>query len=126
MFEVLKKHFSYDWIKETISIPMREMDGNYSKEGFTIVHLAAQGGLFNLLHDVFLDEYEFNVDFYRPKSRLTLLHVVAKYGSEQEWDEVKKNQIKRLVERCNNLTLKNNMGSTILRCMQNCEAHESN
>ena len=57
MFEVLKKHFNYDWIKETISIPMLERDGNYHKEGFTIAHLAAQGGLFNLLHDVLLDEY---------------------------------------------------------------------
>ena len=56
MFEVLKKHFSFDWIKETISIPMQE--GRFWREGFTIVHLAAQGGLFNLLHDVFLDEYE--------------------------------------------------------------------
>lgn len=52
-----------------------------------MAHLAAKGHLYRLLHEVFLDTFSFDVDFYRPRSRLTLLHVVAKYGGENEWSE---------------------------------------
>ena len=89
--------------------------------------MAAKGSLFRLLHDVFLDEYEFDVDYYRPHARLTLLHVVAKYGSSAvDWSPEKLCQIKKLVQRCSNLTLKNALGSNVLKCMKNKEATEFN
>ena len=90
------------------------------------MHLAVKGRLFRLIHEVYLNVFKFDVDFYRPKAKLTLLHVVAKYVSYSEWSEEEQTQIKRLVERSNNLTLKNNMGSTILKCMKNVNASEVN
>ena len=81
-FEVLARNFSHEWLQETVSLVIPNA---MPREGFTIVHLAAKGGLFRLLHEVFLDKYDFDVDFYRPQCRLTLLHVVAKYGSGADW-----------------------------------------
>ena len=60
-------------------------------------------------------------------SKLTLLHVLAKYVSGTfEWDEQEQEYIKRLVQRSNNLTLKNNLGNTILKTMKNVNACQKN
>ena len=96
------------------------------KEGLTIAHLAAKGGLFKVLDEVFMDEYGFDPDYYKPSYRLSLLHVIGKYQSVYKWTEEKAAKIEKLVSRCNNLTLRNNMGSTILRCMESVRAHDDN
>ena len=95
-------------------------------EGLTIAHLAAKGGLFKVLIEVFMDEYGFDPDYYKPKYKLSLLHVVGKYQSRCEWTEEKAAKIEKLVSRCNNLTLRNNMGSNILRCMRAVQSNDAN
>ena len=87
--------------------------GNYESSSFTLVHVAVKAGLWRLVHEVFLDHFGFDVDYYRLNCKLTLLHVVAKYITHL-WSEETQAQIKRLVERSNNLTLKNNQGFNIL------------
>ena len=113
MFNLLSSHFSYDWLQETISMIRNVKIGEYYTNSFTLVHVAVMGGLWRLVHEVFLDHFGFDVDFYRLNCKLTLLHVAAKYIT-QLWNEEMQKQIKRLVERSNNLTLKNNQGFNIL------------
>ena len=47
-------------------------------EEFTLVHLAIKAGLYKTV-EYFLDELKFDIDFYWPFAKLTLLHVVAKH-----------------------------------------------
>ena len=42
-FKVLSDHFSYEWLKETVSIVGGTMRGH--EENYTLAHLAAKGGL---------------------------------------------------------------------------------
>ena len=87
MFEVFDRHCSLEWMQETISVIV-DMKYNYgsNSEKYTFVHMAVKSGLWRLLFEVFLDKYGFDVDFYKPRSKLTLLHVIAKYYRE-EWDQ---------------------------------------
>ena len=64
MFDVLKRQYSFEWIQEMISTVDTSVSLHY--EQYTIVHMAVKGGLYRLLHDVFLDQFCFDVDFYRP------------------------------------------------------------
>ena len=94
----MQRHFSFEWLRETVNqlepdqyaqiikpIKNDEFPGPQAcaiyvySERYTMAHLAAKGDLFRLLHEVFIDTYSFDVDFYQPFSRLTLLHVVGKY-----------------------------------------------
>ena len=81
---------------------------------------------YRVLHDYCLNKYHFDVDFYKPKSKLTLLHVVAKYTSLNEWNEEEKENLKALVIKCSNLTLRNNHGFTVLDTLKNCKADDKN
>lgn len=90
------------------------------------MHQAIEFSLFRLVMDVFIDKLGFEPDFYKPGSKLTLLHVLAKYGSSTVWSERRQGDIKRLISKCNNLTLRNNMGSSVLRCMRNVNADDAN
>ena len=42
-FKVLSDHFSYEWLKETVS--MVSVTARAQDENYTLVHLAAKGGL---------------------------------------------------------------------------------
>ena len=66
---------------------------SYYDDDSTVVHKAVRGGLFRLVIDVFIDQYGFDVDFYKPQSKLTLLHVVAKYYSNCFWCDYQKEGI---------------------------------
>ena len=80
---------------------------------FTFVHLAAREGLYYVLH-YFIDELGFNIDFYKPPNhRLTLLHVIAKFRKDPFTQEDKELIIK-LINKSNNLLLRNNFGKTIV------------
>ena len=57
----------------------------YSDEQLTIAHMAIKGKMYRFLHEVVLDEYDFDVDYYKPYAKLTLLHILAKYGSLVDW-----------------------------------------
>ena len=102
--EVFARHYSYKWMQESMTM-IDPSAGRGPGECYTIAHLAVKGRFYRLLHDVCFDTYQFDADFYRPKAKLTLLHVVAKYVSYLYWVDKDKEQLKRLVSRCSNLTL---------------------
>ena len=88
VFEVLQRNFSHECLSEIVSTPgLLDIS---TERGFTIVHYAVQCKLYRLVMDVFIDQLGFDPDFYRPGSRLTLLHVVAKYNSKLLWSECQK------------------------------------
>ena len=50
--------------------------------------MAVKGKLFRFLHEVVLDVYDFDVDYYKPPfAKMTLLHIIAVYGSFYDWQE---------------------------------------
>ena len=74
-----------------------------------------------------IDELEYDLDFYKPPNRrLTVLHTIAKYRVGREWDDEEKEQIKRLIWKSNNLFLRNNFGSTFIKCGRNKGQYEGN
>ena len=94
-------------------------------ENYTVAHLAAKGRFYNFLHNICIDKYGFDVDFYRPRAKLTLLHVVAKYNSWYQWSEDERIQLKKLVDGSTNLTLTNNLGFTVLETIKNQSSSSS-
>ena len=67
-----------------------------------------------------MDKLHFNVDDYNPSSRFTLLHTVGKWRCKEPFSDQEKSYISILIKRSNNLFLKNNFGSTALKCAANC------
>ena len=54
------------------------------------------------------------MDYYKePLTRMTLLHIIAKYHV-QEFTDKEKEIIKKLIGMSNNLLLRNNFGKTII------------
>jgi hypothetical protein len=72
----------------------------------------------------FIDKHGFDVDFYKPQAKLTLLHVIAKFHRD-EFSDYDKEHIRNLIKKSNNLFLKNNFGRTIIRVakVHNCQAN---
>ena len=61
---------------------------SYADEKLTIAHMAVKGKLFRFLHEIVLDVYDFDVDYYKPPfAKMTLLHIIAVYGSFYDWQE---------------------------------------
>ena len=106
-----EKYYSYEWMQER----MTQVDPILSlqMEHYTVAHMAVKARFYRLLHDVCFDKYDFDADFYKPKAKLTLLHVMAKYCSSSYWFNEDLTNLQKLVRRCTNLTLKNNQGFTI-------------
>ena len=88
LVEVYERHYNYDWMQETLTMvfPMFKNDLP-QRELYTVAHYAVKASFYRLLHDVCIDRYNFDADFYQPRAKLTLLHVVAKYCSKDEWIE---------------------------------------
>ena len=105
IIDILSKHLDIgSMINQTVQI------SDHSE--FTIVHLAAMTGQFKLVH-YFIDKFNFNTDFYLPNAKLTLLHTIAKHYLIPMDVEDEKDFL-LLVNKSNNLLLRNNFGKTSL------------
>ncbi|CDW73189.1 UNKNOWN [Stylonychia lemnae] len=91
------------------------------QDEFTLVHLAIKSGLYKCAF-YFIDKLKFEIDFYRPQAKLTLLHVVAKHRINP-FSEYEQEMLIRLMQRSNNLLLTNNFGKTVIKLarLQNCK-----
>ena len=70
--------------------------------------------MYNLVTKVFIDEIGFEPDFYTSDARHTLIHSLVKARGGIDTDSVTRVEIIELVSRCNNLSLRDNQGKTIL------------
>ena len=84
--KVLEQYYSHEWLEESFLQITNCKNQNINRENYTIVHLSVMGGFFRLLHEIHLDQYNFDVDFYQPGCQLTLLHIIAKYHSKKKWE----------------------------------------
>lgn len=83
------------------------------QDEFSIVHLAARYGHYKVV-DYFISEHKFDVDYYKPPlQRLTLLHVIAKFHLT-EFTPEEAASVKSLIQKSNNLLLRNSFGKTIV------------
>ncbi|CDW77400.1 UNKNOWN [Stylonychia lemnae] len=92
--------------------PMDEFMEIQIKQEFTLVHIAISTGSYQCV-SYFIDKYSFDVDFYKPHASLTLLHVVAKF-IVRPFTKYDKENIRKLVQKSNNLLLRNNFKKTII------------
>ena len=81
LVEVFERHYSHEWMQETMTMVLPNRSA--CLEQYTVAHLAVKASFYRLLHDICFERYEFDADFYKPKAKLTLLHIVAKYVSRK-------------------------------------------
>ena len=62
----------------------------------------------------FIEEMGFNADFHRPGAQLTLLHVIGKFH-QVDFSDREKELITKLINKINNLLLRNNFGKTVVK-----------
>ena len=77
------------------------------------MHVAIAAGCYNLAFTVFIEKYGFDLDYYEPMARMTLLHTLAK-NRKNEWSPEEIGNIEKLLRMCNNLYLPNNFQRTAL------------
>ena len=66
--------------------------------GGTLVHKAAQTGLYSLIDEVIVDELGFDLDFWLPASRQTIVNTIVK-NRRHLWSEEEKVIISRMIEK---------------------------
>ena len=87
--------------------------------GETLVHRAVRNGLYTLVLEEMIGELGFDVDFYEPGARLTLIHSAIKFRTEN-WSDEERIKIGKLISMSNNLLRRNKQGSNIVRCAKHC------
>mmetsp|Transcript_5783 Transcript_5783/g.7803 ORF Transcript_5783/g.7803 Transcript_5783/m.7803 type:complete len:109 (+) Transcript_5783:562-888(+) len=90
-----------------------------TKQNETLAHRAARNGLFSLLLDEMVEKLGFDVDFWEPSCRLTVINQIVKHR-QYAWSETEKSQIVRLMRHSKNLFQKSSFNSTIVRLAYIC------
>jgi hypothetical protein len=76
MFEIMEREISNpEWFLKEILEDIRPVSPN--TQGYTLVHFCIASGYFDLL-EFLIEKYNFDVDFYEPYAKNTLLHVWAR------------------------------------------------
>ena len=107
---MLYRLYTKEWISKCVSTV---------HSGETLVHKAVRNGLYTLVIEELIGELGFNVDFYEPGARLTLIHSAIKFRT-QDWSDREKLKIGTLIGMSNNLLRRNKQGSNIVRCAKHC------
>ena len=90
------------------------------RDGDTVAHKAARCGFFSLLLDDLIGKLGFDVDFWRPNCRLTVINQIVKHRCCQ-WSDSEKVMIVRLMRLSQNLFHKSSFNSTIVRLAEICQ-----
>lgn len=88
-------------------------------KGETMVHKAARSGLYSLVIDEMIGQLGFNIDFWEPNVRLTVVNQIIKYR-RYIWDDEERTSIRRLMRMSKDLLLRNNFNSTIVKLAEIC------
>jgi len=64
LIEVYERHYSFDWMHETMNMTVRTNTGWPHSEHYTIAHYCVKSQFYRVLHDVCFDRYGFDPDFY--------------------------------------------------------------
>ena len=107
---MLYRLYTKEWIFKCVSSVSR---------GETLVHKAIRNGLYSLVIEELIKELGFNVDFYEPGARLTLIHTAIKFRTD-DWSDGEKLKIGTLIAMSDNLLRRNKQGSNIVRCAKHC------
>ena len=114
-FRMLYRLYTKEWIFKCVST----VSG-----GETLVHRAVRNGLYSLVLEEMIGELGFDVDFYEPGARLTLIHSAIKFRTEN-WPDEERVKIGALISMSNNLLRRNKQGSNIVRCAKHCQGIDS-
>lgn len=110
-FQMLYRLYTKEWIAKCVSTVSC---------GETLVHRAVRNGLYSLVIEDLIHELGFDVDFYEPGARLTLIHSAIKFRTE-DWSDGEKLKIGTLIGMSSNLLRRNKQGSNIVRCAKHCQ-----
>ena len=78
-----------------------------------------QYGCYNFVRDIAIDALGYQIDYFDPFGRMTLLHTIAKHRTS-EWDKEEIKQISWFISKSNNILITNNFGSNPLRTCKHC------
>ena len=110
-FRLLIKLYGVDAIRPKLSII--DQFFRFEGAGSTPVHKAIEAGYYKLVTEVFIDEMGFEPDFYTPEAKLTLMHTLVKKRGGIALDQSAKDGIILLIQRCHNISLRDNQGKTV-------------
>jgi len=77
-FDELCELYEEKWLLEVCSYPQ--------PHGLSIIHLMVATGNYRFVKQVAVAKLGYQVDYFHPHTRMTLLHTIAKYRTNK-WDE---------------------------------------
>lgn len=107
LFTLLHQYYNPQWLLHLISEPI--------KDGFSFINLLLILGFYDFIKDVAVQMFEFKISTCY--SKVTLLHLVAKYRREL-WQDSELKHIEWIVKH-SDCFARNNMGSTPLQTAYN-------
>ena len=85
-----------------------------------MVHKAARSGLYGLVRDEMIGKLGFDIDYWKPGARLTVVNQIIKYR-RYAWDDEEKSEIRTIMRMSKDLLLKNNFNSTTAKLATICQ-----
>ena len=76
-------------------------------------------GFYTTVRDIAIGKLGYQIDYFDPIIRMTLLHTIAKYRRDP-WSKEEVSHITWIISNSNNVLITNNFGSNCIRTCKNC------